>query len=72
MIVNPRTKFRCDRSTNNEDNGGGGGGASEDRRIIQVSLFYSNKEFHESLYIIVGNQNPEHNTPQDKRVIIPS
>ena len=30
-------------------------------RIIQVSLFYSNKVFNESLYIVVGNQNPDMN-----------
>ena len=28
---------------------------------MQVSLFYSNKVFHESLYIAVGNQNPDMN-----------
>ena len=31
------------------------------RRIIQVSLFFSNKVFHESLYIVVDNQNPDMN-----------
>ena len=30
----------------------------QDMRIIQVSLFYSNKVFHESLYIVVDNQKP--------------
>ena len=33
----------------------------QDRRIIQVSLFYSNKVFHESLYIVADNQNPDMN-----------
>ena len=33
----------------------------KDRRVIQVSLFYSNKVFHESLYIVVGKQNPDMN-----------
>ena len=33
----------------------------QDRRIIQVSLFYSNKVFHESLYTVVDNQNHDMN-----------
>ena len=32
-----------------------------DRRNTQVSLFYSNKVFHQSWYIVIGNQNPDMN-----------